>query len=62
MQNMVIGAWSMGVGSCWEGDFNEQKVKKLLKVPESWSVVALVSFGYPAEKPEPRKESLLRKL
>lgn len=55
MQNMVIAAWSMGVGSCWVGDFNEEKVKKLLKIPESWSVVALVSFGYPAEKPEPRK-------
>ena len=55
LQNMVVAAWTMGVGSCWIGDFNQEKVKKLLDIPERWDVVALVSFGYPAEKPQPRK-------
>lgn len=55
LQNMVVAAWAMGVGSCWIGDFNEGKVKKLLSIPENWNIVALVSFGYPAEKPQPRK-------
>lgn len=55
LQNMVIAAWAMGVGSCWIGDFKEEKVKNLLGIPERWNVVALISFGYPAEKPQPRK-------
>jgi nitroreductase len=55
LQNMVVAAWAMGVGSCWIGDFNEGRVKKLLNIPENWNVIALVSFGYPAEKPQPRK-------
>ncbi len=35
LQNMVIAAWSMGVGSCWIGDFNENRVKQLLKIPDA---------------------------
>lgn len=56
LQNMVVAAWAMGVASCWIGDFNEEKIKRLLSVPENWNITALVSFGYPAEKPQPRKK------
>lgn len=52
LQNMVIAAWVIGVGSCWIGDFRENEVKNLLDIPDNWKVVALVTFGYPAEKPE----------
>jgi nitroreductase len=62
LQNMVIAAWAMGVGSCWIGDFNHEKVKKLLGIPERWNVVALVSFGYPAEKPQPRKKKSIEEI
>jgi len=27
MQNMVIAAWTLGVGSCWIGSFNEKMLK-----------------------------------
>ena len=49
LQNMVIAAWAMGVGSCWLGAFKENEVKNLLKIPEGWKVVALITLGYPAE-------------
>lgn len=49
MQNMVIAAWTLGVGSCWIGAFNEEKVKEALKIPEKWKIVALLTLGYPAE-------------
>jgi nitroreductase len=49
LQNMVIAAWVMGVGSCWLGSFKEGDVKRLLNIPDNWKVVALVTFGYPAE-------------
>jgi nitroreductase len=62
LQNMVIAAWAMGVGSCWIGDLNQEKVKKLLGIPERWNVVALVSFGYPAEKPQPRKKKSIEEI
>jgi nitroreductase len=62
LQNMVIAAWALGVGSCWIGDFNEEKVKKLLDIPEKWNIVALVSFGYPAEKPQPRNKKSVEEI
>jgi len=62
LQNMVIAAWAMGVGSCWIGDFKEDNVKKLLKIPNKWKIVALVSFGYPAEKPRLKRKKPLDKI
>ena len=62
MQNMVIAAWALGVGSCWIGACNEEKVKELLKIPDKWKVVALITFGYPAEQPKPRKKKPFEEL
>lgn len=62
LQNMVVAAWAMGVGSCWIGDFKEDKVKQLLNIPDKWKVVALVSFGYPAEKPKAKRRKPIEKI
>ncbi|MEE8569695.1 MAG: nitroreductase family protein [Candidatus Bathyarchaeia archaeon] len=56
LQNMVIAAWGLGIGSCWIGDFKEAQVKRLLNIPEDRKVIALVTFGYPAEKIESRQK------
>ncbi|MGQ4914567.1 MAG: nitroreductase family protein [Candidatus Asgardarchaeia archaeon] len=53
LQNMVLAAACMGIGSCWIGDFKEDEVKELLKIPEHFKVIALITFGYPDESPEP---------
>jgi nitroreductase len=55
LQNMVLAAEVQGVGSCWVGDFNEEDVKKTFGIPEEASIVCVVSFGLPDEKPGPRK-------
>jgi len=55
LQNMLLAAWSLGVGSCWIGSFNEQKTKKALNVPEDWKVVCLLTLGYAAKTPDARK-------
>ena len=59
---MVVAAWAVGVGSCWIGDFKEEKVKELLNIPAKWKVVALVTFGYPAEEPKQRKKKSTEEL
>lgn len=48
MQNLVLAATSLGLGTCWIGAFDEEKIKKLLNVPEIFRVVALTPLGYPA--------------
>jgi nitroreductase len=62
MQNMVIAAWTLGIGSCWIGACNEKKVKEMLKIPDKWKVVALLTFGYPVEQPKERKKKPFEKL
>jgi nitroreductase len=62
MQNMVIAAWTLGIGSCWIGACNEEEVKKMLKIPDKWKIVALITFGYPAEQPKPRKKKSIEEL
>jgi nitroreductase len=52
LQNMVLAAWTLGIGSCWIGSFSEEKVKKLFEIPDKWKVVALLTLGYPAEQPK----------
>ncbi|MEM3616695.1 MAG: nitroreductase family protein [Candidatus Bathyarchaeia archaeon] len=50
MQNMVLTATSMGLGTCWVGSFDESQVRELLKIPENSRVVALLALGYPRKK------------
>ncbi len=50
VQQMVLTAWSHGIGSCWLAAFSEKSLRKHLNLPESWRIVALIPFGYPAEK------------
>lgn len=50
MQNMMLAAVGEGLGTCWVGSFKEEKVKELLKIPEQFSVIALMAVGYAREK------------
>lgn len=50
MQQLVLAATDLGLGTCWIGAFDEGKIKKLLGVPENVKVVALTPIGYPADK------------
>jgi nitroreductase len=62
MENMVIAAWALGIGSCWIGACNEQKVKEMLKIPKDWKVVALVTLGYPSEQPKQKRKKPIEEL
>jgi nitroreductase len=62
LQNMVIAAWSLGVGSCWVGAFEEEEVKKILNIPDEWRVIAMVAFGYPAEQPGTKSKKPLNEI
>ena len=57
IQNMLLYAWSLGIGSCWVGAFEEEKLRKYLNLPEHLEIQAIIAFGYPAQIPSmpPRK-------
>jgi nitroreductase len=53
MQNLVLCATELGLGTCWIANFDENVVKKVLSIPKEIRVVAMTPLGYPDEKKEP---------
>jgi nitroreductase len=49
IQSMIITAWADGVGSNWVGFAPMPEVNKLLDIPETLDVLAVLPFGYPVK-------------
>lgn len=54
IQNMLLKAYSLGLGTLWIGDifFTLEALKKYLGKP--WKLMAAVTLGWPSENPKPR--------
>lgn len=48
--NMMLEAQEIGLGSCWLGAIEREKIKKLLGLRENLQVVYLLALGYPAQE------------
>ncbi|MFB6089409.1 MAG: nitroreductase family protein [Candidatus Aenigmatarchaeota archaeon] len=53
IQNMLLTATSLDLGSCWVGAFEEKEVSEVLECPNKVRPVAMIPLGYPAENPKP---------
>jgi nitroreductase len=62
LEHMVLAAVALGYGTCWIGAFDEDAVKRLLKIPGNMKVVALLPIGKPAETPVPRPRKELQEV
>lgn len=49
VQNILLTAAALGLGTCWVGAFDEEKVKECLGMPEGLRPVAIIPVGYPDE-------------
>jgi nitroreductase len=58
VENMVLAAHALGLGTVIVGAFDAKKVAKILGVPENFSVVTMTPLGFPAQegKISPRKK------
>lgn len=54
IQNILLAAYGHGLGSCWVGAFDEDKVRKLLNLPENQRSVAIIPIGRAGESPDQR--------
>jgi nitroreductase len=48
-----LAAVAEGLGCCWVGAFDEERVSRALGAPVHWRPVALLPVGYGAETPDP---------
>ena len=53
-EHIVLAATALGLGTCWIGMLENDKVHQLLNLPEEIRVVKLLVLGYPAQSPLPR--------
>ena len=53
--HMMLEAADLGLGTCWVGYFNEEKVKTALGLPEDVCIRNLLPTGYAAENSVPAK-------
>jgi nitroreductase len=56
IQNLLLTAYSLGLGTCWIGAFKEDRVRVAMKIPAGVKPVAIVPVGHPAVSPSPRKK------
>jgi len=58
MQNLVLTAHSLGLGTVHTGRFDAKKAADILEVPQGYCVVEMTPLGYPDQvrDPRPRKE------
>ena len=62
IQNIHLAAFSLGLGTCWVGAFDESQAREILHVPEGIRPVAMIPVGYPNEKPTPRRRQSMSEI
>jgi len=62
MQNLVLAAQSLGLGTVYIGWFDEEKTASVLNIPEGYSIVAMTPLGYPDQHPKPRPRKKLAEI
>jgi nitroreductase len=62
LENMVLAAESLGLGTLFIGGMNSQKLENFLEVPQGYTCVILMVLGYPDEKPEARPRKVIDEL
>jgi nitroreductase len=49
LDHLSLAAVAEGLGTCWIGAFDEEPAKRLLGVPTTHEIVALMPVGFPAQ-------------
>jgi nitroreductase len=62
MQNMVLEAQELGIGTLYIGAFDAKKAGAAIGVPDGYACVALMPLGYPDEQPEARPRKALSEI
>ena len=62
VEHIVLKAVDLGLGSCWLGRYDREKVKEYLALDDNIHPVVLLPVGYPDQSPKARPRFALDKL
>lgn len=58
VENLMLEAWTRGLGTCFSAWYPtvpvtvEEKVQEMLAIPKKWKIVTMTPLGYPIQPPE----------
>ena len=52
IENMILVALEQGVGSCWLGAIDRDRLRAMFKIPKIYQIDSVLALGYPDESPE----------
>jgi len=59
LEHICLQATDLGLGTCWIGSFDTEKVAAVLGIPDDIQIIELMAIGYPADVPrEPEREPI----
>jgi nitroreductase len=60
VQNMELAGWNEGVGTCWIGGMDRDRIKDVLGIPKPLHLLTILPFGYAAEPNAQRRKTKKR--
>jgi nitroreductase len=60
VQNMELAGWNDGVGTCWIGSMDRERIKELLAIPKQLHLLTILPFGYAVEPQASRRRTKKR--
>jgi len=57
VQNILLAALEEGIGTCWMGAIDRDKIRAVLNIPERYILDTVIALGYPAENPVAEDEN-----
>jgi nitroreductase len=62
VEHIVLQAESIGLATCWVAHFQQMDLRPVLAIPADKYVIAVLTVGYAAEKPEPKPRRSLQEI
>ena len=56
IENILLAATAMDLGTLWVGGYDMETIKRLLDIPDDVHLVSIVYVGYAESTPEPRTQ------
>jgi nitroreductase len=56
IENLLLAATALGLGTVWIGDIDAGAIARLLDIPAHVALISVVLLGYPAEEKLPRTQ------
>jgi nitroreductase len=61
-ENLVLRATELGLGTCYVGLVNREKIKKIMKIPENYIIPYVITVGYADENPSATSRKSLNEI